>query len=195
VKENQEKDKIGSKPDKNRKRVKVGKSLKQLQWIKEEKPKKTQKEWSKTHTRYCQIQKRSDCKDNELWRLSDEKVTIYQFYYVEGLGTQPIFVGQFCYFDLEVAFRKHTCYICNLEGLMPNPPSLTPNEPPTNKDWDIMFQPMFDEYFNPPLSLASLIPVVVALVPTDSSGSPSSCLVDQDTPSPSTSQTPQDHNT
>nr|GEV91613.1 hypothetical protein [Tanacetum cinerariifolium] len=51
VKENQEKDKIGSKPDKNRKRVKARKSLKQLQWIKEEKPKKTQKEWSKTHTR------------------------------------------------------------------------------------------------------------------------------------------------
>nr|GEY67508.1 hypothetical protein [Tanacetum cinerariifolium] len=79
--------------------------------------------------------------------------------------------------------------------LVPNPPSLTPNEPPTNKDWDIMFQPMFDEYFNPLLSLASLIPVVVALVPTDSSGSPSSCLVDQDTPSPRTLQTPQDHNT
>nr|GEY72177.1 ribonuclease H-like domain, reverse transcriptase, RNA-dependent DNA polymerase [Tanacetum cinerariifolium] len=51
VKENQEKDKIRSKPDKNGKRVKIGKSLKQLQWIKEEKPKKTQKEWSKTHTR------------------------------------------------------------------------------------------------------------------------------------------------
>nr|GEW05774.1 ribonuclease H-like domain-containing protein [Tanacetum cinerariifolium] len=51
VKENQEKDKIGSKPDKNGKRVKAGKSLKQLQRIKEENPKKMQKEWSKTHTR------------------------------------------------------------------------------------------------------------------------------------------------
>nr|GFB59195.1 hypothetical protein [Tanacetum cinerariifolium] len=46
VKENQEKDKIGSKPDKNGNRVEAEKSLKQLQWIKEEKPKKTQKEWS-----------------------------------------------------------------------------------------------------------------------------------------------------
>nr|GEZ00374.1 hypothetical protein [Tanacetum cinerariifolium] len=35
VKENQEKDKIRSKPDKNRKRVEAGKSLKQLQWVKE----------------------------------------------------------------------------------------------------------------------------------------------------------------
>nr|GEX22125.1 hypothetical protein [Tanacetum cinerariifolium] len=34
VKENQEKDKIGSKPDKNGKRVEAGKSLKQLQWLK-----------------------------------------------------------------------------------------------------------------------------------------------------------------
>nr|GFC99712.1 hypothetical protein [Tanacetum cinerariifolium] len=51
VKEYQEKDKIGSKPDKNEKRGKAKKSLKQFQWIKEEKLKKKQKEWSKTHTR------------------------------------------------------------------------------------------------------------------------------------------------
>nr|GEY72807.1 UBN2 domain-containing protein [Tanacetum cinerariifolium] len=50
VKENQEKDKIGSKPDKNGKRGKAGKSLKQLQLKEEEKPKKTKKEWLKTHT-------------------------------------------------------------------------------------------------------------------------------------------------
>nr|GEX29388.1 hypothetical protein [Tanacetum cinerariifolium] len=43
VKENQEKDKIGSKLDKNRKRVEAGKSLKQLQWVEEEKLNKTQK--------------------------------------------------------------------------------------------------------------------------------------------------------
>nr|GFA04589.1 hypothetical protein [Tanacetum cinerariifolium] len=41
VKENQEKDKIGSKPDKNEKRVEAGKSLKQLQWVEEEKLNKT----------------------------------------------------------------------------------------------------------------------------------------------------------
>nr|GEX83312.1 retrovirus-related Pol polyprotein from transposon TNT 1-94 [Tanacetum cinerariifolium] len=29
--------------------------------------------------------------------------------------------------------------------------------PPTKKDWDLLFQPMFDEYFNPPPSVASLI--------------------------------------
>nr|GFB26368.1 hypothetical protein [Tanacetum cinerariifolium] len=44
VKEYQEKDKIRSKPDKNEKRGEAGKSQKQLQWIKQEKLKKTQKE-------------------------------------------------------------------------------------------------------------------------------------------------------
>ncbi|GKA49815.1 hypothetical protein Tco_0742888 [Tanacetum coccineum] len=50
---------------------------------------------------------------------------------------------------------------------------------------------MFDEYFNPPSSVASLVPANAALVPADSISLPSSTLVDQDTPSLSTSQTPQ----
>nr|GEZ75975.1 hypothetical protein [Tanacetum cinerariifolium] len=50
VKEYQEKDKIGSKPDKNRKRGKAGKSQKQLQWRGQEKLKKMQKEGQKMHT-------------------------------------------------------------------------------------------------------------------------------------------------
>ncbi|GKD68351.1 hypothetical protein Tco_1322441 [Tanacetum coccineum] len=44
-------------------------------------------------------------------------VTISQVYYVEGLGHNLISVGQFCDSDLEVAFRKHTCFICDLEGV------------------------------------------------------------------------------
>nr|GEX27253.1 putative ribonuclease H-like domain-containing protein [Tanacetum cinerariifolium] len=51
VKENQEKDKIGSKPDKNGKRGEAWRSQKQLQLKEEEKPKKTKKEWPKTHAR------------------------------------------------------------------------------------------------------------------------------------------------
>nr|GEV25841.1 RNA-directed DNA polymerase, eukaryota, reverse transcriptase zinc-binding domain protein [Tanacetum cinerariifolium] len=51
VKENQEKNKIGSKPDKNRKRGEAGKSLKQLQWVEQEKLSKTQKEWPETQIR------------------------------------------------------------------------------------------------------------------------------------------------
>nr|GEV72210.1 retrovirus-related Pol polyprotein from transposon TNT 1-94 [Tanacetum cinerariifolium] len=34
---------------------------------------------------------------------------ISRVYYVEGLGQNLFFVGQFCDFDLEVAFKKHLC--------------------------------------------------------------------------------------
>nr|GEV38257.1 hypothetical protein [Tanacetum cinerariifolium] len=51
VKEYQEKDKVGSKPDKNGRCGEAEKSLNQLQLKEEEKPKKTKKEWPKTHTR------------------------------------------------------------------------------------------------------------------------------------------------
>ncbi|GJV71932.1 retrovirus-related pol polyprotein from transposon TNT 1-94 [Tanacetum coccineum] len=44
-------------------------------------------------------------------------ITILRVYYVEGLGHNLFFVGQFCDSDLEVAFRKHTCFVCNLEGI------------------------------------------------------------------------------
>ncbi|GKC65663.1 retrovirus-related pol polyprotein from transposon TNT 1-94 [Tanacetum coccineum] len=77
-------------------------------------------------------------------------------------------------------------------GLVPNPPSPTPSVPLTKKDWEILFPLMFDEYFSPPTSVASLVPTVVALVLVDSTGTPSSTSVDQDAPSPSTSQTPQE---
>ncbi|GJX90914.1 retrovirus-related pol polyprotein from transposon TNT 1-94 [Tanacetum coccineum] len=45
------------------------------------------------------------------------KVTISQVYYVEGLGHNLFSVGHFCDSDLEVAFRKHTSYIRDLEGV------------------------------------------------------------------------------
>ncbi|GJV74004.1 integrase, catalytic region, zinc finger, CCHC-type containing protein [Tanacetum coccineum] len=44
-------------------------------------------------------------------------ITISRVYYVEGLGHNLFFVGQFCDSNLEVAFRQHTCFICNLEGV------------------------------------------------------------------------------
>ncbi|GJX42776.1 retrovirus-related pol polyprotein from transposon TNT 1-94 [Tanacetum coccineum] len=44
-------------------------------------------------------------------------VTISRVYYVEGLGHNLFSVGQFCYSNLEVAFRQHTCFIRNLEGV------------------------------------------------------------------------------
>ncbi|GKF75191.1 retrovirus-related pol polyprotein from transposon TNT 1-94, partial [Tanacetum coccineum] len=44
-------------------------------------------------------------------------VMISRVYYVEGLGHNLFFVGQFCDLNLEVAFRQHTCFIRNLEGV------------------------------------------------------------------------------
>nr|GFB96828.1 hypothetical protein [Tanacetum cinerariifolium] len=44
-------------------------------------------------------------------------VTISWVYYVEGLGHNLFSVGQFCDSDLEVAFRQHTCFIRNLDGV------------------------------------------------------------------------------
>ncbi|GJY35380.1 retrovirus-related pol polyprotein from transposon TNT 1-94 [Tanacetum coccineum] len=42
---------------------------------------------------------------------------ISRVYYVEGLGHNLFSVGQFCDSDLEVAFRKHTCFVRDLDGV------------------------------------------------------------------------------
>ncbi|GJY14115.1 putative ribonuclease H-like domain-containing protein [Tanacetum coccineum] len=81
-------------------------------------------------------------------------------------------------------------------GLVPNPHPLTPFVPPLRTDWDMLFQPLFDEFLNPSPSVDHPAPEVVApinevIAPVlaDSTGSPSSTTVDQDAPSPSNSQT------
>nr|GEY42810.1 hypothetical protein [Tanacetum cinerariifolium] len=60
------------------------------------------------------------------------------------------------------------------------------------KDWDTLFQPMFNEYCNPPPSIAFPVPAVVAPEPADLTSTPSSTFIDQDAPSPSTSKTLQE---
>nr|GFA37818.1 retrovirus-related Pol polyprotein from transposon TNT 1-94 [Tanacetum cinerariifolium]GFA38932.1 retrovirus-related Pol polyprotein from transposon TNT 1-94 [Tanacetum cinerariifolium] len=42
---------------------------------------------------------------------------ISRVYYVEGLGHNLFFVDQFCDSDLEVAFRKHSCYVRDTDGV------------------------------------------------------------------------------
>nr|GEU39353.1 hypothetical protein [Tanacetum cinerariifolium] len=44
-------------------------------------------------------------------------VTLSRVYFVEGLGHNLFSMGQFCDSDLEVAFRQHTCFIRNLDGV------------------------------------------------------------------------------
>ncbi|GKD12672.1 hypothetical protein Tco_1197079 [Tanacetum coccineum] len=48
-------------------------------------------------------------------------------------------------------------------GLVSNPIPQQPCNPPQRDDWDLLFQPMFDEYFNPPTIVVS--PVLVANAP------------------------------
>nr|GEU48256.1 hypothetical protein [Tanacetum cinerariifolium] len=221
---------------------------------------------------------------------------ISRVYYVEGLGHDLFSVGQFCDSDLEVAFRKHSCYvrdtngvelikgsrgsnlytisvedmmksspICLLSkasktkswlwhrclnhlnfgtindlkrkdlklllllvtpktdpsftlvitkplmsyedlgklqtttdigpaptflmpgqissGLVPNLVPTAPYVPPTNKELEILFQPMFDEYLEPPRVERPLSPALAVPVLVNSAGTPSSTSIDQDTPS------------
>ncbi|GJW17593.1 putative ribonuclease H-like domain-containing protein [Tanacetum coccineum] len=87
-------------------------------------------------------------------------------------------------------------------GLVPNPPSSTPFVPPSRSDWDLLFQPMFDESLNPPPYVDLQAPEVIAPIPevvapehAVSTGSPSSTTVDQDAPLPSNSHTTQETQT
>nr|GEW63006.1 integrase, catalytic region, zinc finger, CCHC-type, peptidase aspartic, catalytic [Tanacetum cinerariifolium] len=73
-------------------------------------------------------------------------------------------------------------------NIMPNPPSPTPYLPPTKKDWDTLFQPIFDEYFNPLPSVVSPVPTAAALRLVDPTDTPSSTTTNQDVLSISTSQ-------
>ncbi|GJV84276.1 retrovirus-related pol polyprotein from transposon TNT 1-94 [Tanacetum coccineum] len=81
-------------------------------------------------------------------------------------------------------------------GLVPNPSPSTSFVPPSRNDWDLLFQPLFDELLNPPSSVDRPAPEVIALIaevvapePAASTGSHSSTTVDQDAPSHSNSQT------
>ncbi|GJR08557.1 retrovirus-related pol polyprotein from transposon TNT 1-94 [Tanacetum coccineum] len=92
--------------------------------------------------------------------------------------------------------------VTDFTGLVPNPPSSTPFVPPLRSDWDLLFQPMFDESLNPPpyvdLQAPEVIaPILEAVAPEHavSTGSPSSTTVDQDAPSPSNSHTTQETQT
>nr|GFB24951.1 hypothetical protein [Tanacetum cinerariifolium]GFB25001.1 hypothetical protein [Tanacetum cinerariifolium] len=82
-------------------------------------------------------------------------------------------------------------------GLVHTNSSSTSYVPPSQNDWDLLFQPMFDELLNPPPSGVNQAPEAIApiievipLVNADLTGSPSSTMVEQDAPSTSNSTTP-----
>nr|GEV71288.1 copia protein [Tanacetum cinerariifolium] len=92
--------------------------------------------------------------------------------------------------NLEPALHEMTPATISL-GLVPNPSPLTPFVPPSRTDWDLLFQPLFDELLTPPPSIDHPAPKVIApmaeivtLEPAASTSSPSSTTVEQDAPSP-----------
>ncbi|GJU08063.1 retrovirus-related pol polyprotein from transposon TNT 1-94 [Tanacetum coccineum] len=80
-------------------------------------------------------------------------------------------------------------------GLSAETSSSTPFVPPLRTDWDLLFQPLFDELLTPPPNVDHPAPEVIAPIAevvapelTVSIGSPSSTTIDQNAPSPSNSQ-------
>nr|GFC22937.1 integrase, catalytic region, zinc finger, CCHC-type, peptidase aspartic, catalytic [Tanacetum cinerariifolium] len=55
---------------------------------------------------------------------------------------------------------------------------------PTNKELEILFQPMFDEYLEPPRAERPGSPAQAVQAPVTSVGTPLSTTIDQDAPSP-----------
>ncbi|GJV08999.1 retrovirus-related pol polyprotein from transposon TNT 1-94 [Tanacetum coccineum] len=68
-------------------------------------------------------------------------------------------------------------------GLVPNSAPAIPYVPPTNKDLELLFQPMFDEYFETPTSDHQMPPVLAAPTPTISTGPSVSISFNHDAPS------------
>ncbi|GJZ22205.1 retrovirus-related pol polyprotein from transposon TNT 1-94, partial [Tanacetum coccineum] len=66
--------------------------------------------------------------------------------------------------------------------LVPNPTPAAPYVPPTYKELEILFQTMFDEYFEPPTVDRLVPPVPTAQVLVNPSGPSVSIFVDQDAP-------------
>nr|GEZ52437.1 hypothetical protein [Tanacetum cinerariifolium] len=70
-------------------------------------------------------------------------------------------------------------------GLVPTTSPSTSYLPPSRNDWDLLFQPMFDELLNPPPTPEAIAPIVEVIpsINDDSTGSPSSKTIKQDAPS------------
>ncbi|GKB91159.1 ribonuclease H-like domain-containing protein [Tanacetum coccineum] len=68
-------------------------------------------------------------------------------------------------------------------GLIPNSLPPAPFVSPSRNEWDLVFQPVFDEFFFPPARIASPVLALEAPAPVESIGTPSSTSVDQDAPS------------
>ncbi|GKB97410.1 integrase, catalytic region, zinc finger, CCHC-type containing protein, partial [Tanacetum coccineum] len=80
---------------------------------------------------------------------------------------------------------QHMTPAASSTGLVSNHVSQQPCIPPIRDDWDWLFQPMFNEYFNPPPIVVSLVQEAAAPRAKVLPESPASTSIDQDAPSTS----------
>ncbi|GKE29962.1 retrovirus-related pol polyprotein from transposon TNT 1-94 [Tanacetum coccineum] len=78
-------------------------------------------------------------------------------------------------------------------GLVPNSPPAAPYVPPTNKELEILFQPMFDEYFETSTVDHLVPPAPTPQAPVNPTGPSVSIPIDQEAPSGSHSLSSSDH--
>nr|GEZ90270.1 hypothetical protein [Tanacetum cinerariifolium] len=76
--------------------------------------------------------------------LVQGNVMISRVYYVEGLNHNLFSVGQFYDANLEVAFRKSTYFIRDLQSN----DLLVDADIPLQQELDLLFGPLYDEFFN-----------------------------------------------
>ncbi|GJY78176.1 retrovirus-related pol polyprotein from transposon TNT 1-94 [Tanacetum coccineum] len=78
-------------------------------------------------------------------------------------------------------------------GLVQNIIPQQPCNPPKRDDWDTLFQPLFDEYFNPLTIAVSTVPVAAAPRAVEIDDSPVSTSIGKDAPSLKSPKTPLFH--
>ncbi|GJS59905.1 hypothetical protein Tco_0654689 [Tanacetum coccineum] len=95
---------------------------------------------------------------------------------------------------LSLTEEKSSCFRpFSSTRLVPNPIPQQPCIPPPRDDWDHLFQPMFDEYFNPLTIVVSPVPFAAAPRAVDLADSLVSTSIDQDAPSTKSPKTPYFH--
>ncbi|GJW00432.1 retrovirus-related pol polyprotein from transposon TNT 1-94 [Tanacetum coccineum] len=147
--------------------------------------------WAEAVSTACYTQNRSLIRlryNKTPYELMHEKKPVLSFLYVFGSLCYPTNDREdLCKLKLKADIGPASQLMTPgtlSSGLVPNPPSSTPYVPPTKNDWDILFQPMFDEFFNPLPSVVCRVPAAVAQRPADLTGSPVSTSSEQDAPSP-----------
>ncbi|GJT93179.1 integrase, catalytic region, zinc finger, CCHC-type containing protein [Tanacetum coccineum] len=107
------------------------------------------------------------CGPMRVARINGEKYILVimddysQFIWVKFLASKdeaPDFIINFLKMIQDLGFNPAT----SSSGLVSNPILQQPCNPPPRDDWDRLFQPMFNEYFNPPIIDVSPVPVVAA---------------------------------